>query len=127
MSHDTFRPSARLRSMTTTLFYALLAAGALVIAPAARLIPTGRDALSMPAAMFVALIYAGIGGTVAVQWFEAQNSIGVLGALAFIPVFIVLAARSSGAGPSQWWSTSDSSDCGDGGGDGGGGDGGGCD
>lgn len=126
MSHDTIATRRTVLDMSTTLFYILLAIGALATAPLARLVPTGRSTMALPIALFMAVIFSVIAGTLAAEGFEGHSAGALLTALGLTPLYIVFVNRfGSDDGPSGWHpsdSGSWDSGCGDsGGGDGGGG------
>ena len=113
--------------MTSTVFYALLIVGAVVMAPIARLLPSRKE-ISIPVVMFMAAVFAVVIGTFLVEQLD-MNATAVLATLGLTVVWLFVITRG-GSGDSSGWGPSNSGDwgsdsggsCGDGGGCGGGGD-----
>jgi hypothetical protein len=105
--------------MSSTTFYVLLAAGAVVIAPLAWLIRSARKRGSLVGSVFSAVIVAAIAGVFVSQSFDAQNLTGLLAALG-VTLLSVVFVRPGDGSPS--FGSDDSGDGGCGGGSGCGGD-----
>jgi len=113
--------------MSATVFYVLLVAGAVAVAPLARLIPTGRDAMILPMALIVAVVFSVVGGSVIAPEMGGHTVGALLAALALAPLYIVLFGRFARDGGPTGWGSSDYGSSDSGCGDSGDGDGGSCD
>ncbi len=89
--------------MSSAAFYILLAVGAAALAPFARLIPTGRDAMILPMAILVAVVFSMVAGTVVSAELDGHNVGSLLASLALAPLCIVFFnCFGSDHGPSGW-------------------------